>query len=58
MSSLVESLNQVGVCVYVCICVTKYMICTPLVFCRAKIYAVEGLKVVFSQTLAICSAKQ
>lgn len=43
------------VCVYVC---KKCMICMEFVFCRAKIYAVEGLKVVFSQTLAICSAKQ
>lgn len=44
-----------------CVCVfalKKCMICMALVFCSAKIYAVKGLKVVFSQTLAICSAKQ
>lgn len=35
------------------------MICMyAFVFCSAKMYAVKGLKVVFSQTLAICSAKQ
>lgn len=36
----------------------KPMICMAFVFCSAKMYAVKGLKVVFSQTLAICSAKQ
>lgn len=44
-----------------CVCVfalKKCMICMAFVFCSAKIYAVKGLKVVFSQTLAICSAKQ
>lgn len=40
------------------VCVKKCMICIGFVFCSAKIYAVKGLKVVFSQTLAICSAKQ
>lgn len=57
------------VCARLCVCVCphvsarlwgeKRMICMyAFVFRSAKMYAVKGLKVVFSQTLAICSAKQ
>lgn len=50
-------------CVNACSCLCeggkkKPMIRMEYVFCSAKMYAVKGLKVVFSQTLAICSAKQ
>lgn len=50
---------RASVCAYdgLCLC-EKVHDMHALVFCSAKMYAVKGLKVVFSQTLAICSAKQ
>lgn len=59
MICLVESLEQERVCVCVCerLCGEKCIPWMVFVF-SIKIYAVKGLKVVFSQTLVICSAKQ